>query len=113
MRLPTLLLITLAGGLGVVLWAQQPDQADEPPKDRLGALESRLELVEKAVTQNSLGGASSSSASLESRLGRIEARLDQLERYALRGASSGGSSDRILEGRVRALEREVSRLRRF
>lgn len=95
--------------LGAVLLgsalAQQP-----PPEEELTSLQ-RIERLERAMAQQTLGRSPTlSSASLESRLSSLESRVQRLEQQALRGGAGGG--DRFLEGRVRELERAVSRLGR-
>ncbi len=109
MRWTIAILLFLAAGV----WAQQANQPKASEDDRIDAFEKRLELVEKAVTQENRTATSPASVSLEARLSRIETRLDQLERYALRGTTAGSAGDRMLESRVRALERQVSSLKRF
>lgn len=96
-----LALITMSGA-----WAQQ-----EPKSEPL-TTEQRLERLEHSLAAGVLQSSPSQSPSgLEARLDRLEARVQRLEQQALRSNSATGG-DRFLEGRVRALEREVSRLRR-
>ena len=95
--------------LGAVLLgsalAQQP-----PGEEELTPLQ-RIERLERTFGQRTLQDSPTlSSTSLENRLASLESRVTRLEQQALR--SSAGGSDRVLEGRVRELEREVSRLRR-
>ncbi len=86
--------------------AQQP-----PPAEELTPVQ-RIERLERALSQRMLQDSPTlSSTSLESRLSNLESRVQRLEQQALR-SGAGGGTDRVLEGRVRELEREVARLRR-
>jgi TolA-binding protein len=104
MRWPSLLF------LAVVLLASAPAQQEQTPEQPL-TTEQRLERLERSLASRALQERPGvSPSSLEARLDRLEARVQRLEQQAMRSGSIGG--DRVLEGRVRALEREISRLRR-
>ena len=89
-------------------WAQQTEKAEELTP------EQRIERLERALAQQTLQDSPTLSPTrLESRLANLESRVQRLEQQALRSTSTGAAgSDRFLESRVRALEREVARLRR-
>lgn len=93
---------------------QQPDQPELTEAERLAQVESRLELVERAVSSPAGDGSLEISPNvLEARLSRIEMRLDRVERQAARaGGVASATADRVLEGRVRALESAILRLQR-
>jgi|GEM_PF-7007705 len=86
--------------------------AQQPPGDEELTPLQRIERLERVFSQRTLQDSPTlSSASLENRLSSLESRVQRLEQQALR-SGAGGGTDRVLEGRVRELEREVSRLRR-
>lgn len=94
-----------------VLWGQQPQPATVD--QRLERVEERLALFEKALAATPELAGRLPEAALETRLTRLEARVERFEAQAARepaGAPSSGY-DRMLESRVRALERQISRLR--
>jgi hypothetical protein len=96
-----------------VLWGQQPQQEPATVDQRLERVEERLALFEKALAAAPELADRLPEAALETRLTRLEARVERFEAQAARepaGAPSSGY-DRMLESRVRALERQISRLR--
>jgi hypothetical protein len=96
-----------------VLWGQQPEPEPPTVDQRLEQTEKRLALIENALQASPELAERLPQAALETRLARIETRIDRLEAQSLRepaGAPASGY-DRMLESRVRALERQVSRLR--
>lgn len=96
------------------LGAAMAQQAQPPAAAAAESLtaEQRLERLEALVARRSLQDSPTlGDASLEQRLIQLESRVQRLEQQALRSGSAGGA-DRYLESRVRALEREVARLRR-
>ena len=101
-----------------VLWAglrmraqDQPDRGD--PAARLGRIEKRLAAIETHLGQLSLGSSASQRPLLSaSRIDRLEQRVSRLESGAGALSYRPGGPSSMLESRLRALEREVSRLRR-
>ncbi|MEX2301561.1 MAG: hypothetical protein WD733_11525 [Bryobacterales bacterium] len=96
-----------------VLWGQQPQQQPATADQRLEKIEERLALVEKALAASSEAAGRLPEAALDTRLTRLETRVERFEAQTARepaGAPSSGY-DRMLESRVRALERQISRLR--
>lgn len=101
-----------------VLWVggrvraqDQPDHGD--PIDRLDRIETRLAQIEAHLGQLSLASsASQRPLPSSSRIDRLEQRVGRLESGAGALSYRSGGSSSMLEGRLRALEREVSRLRR-
>jgi len=112
--LRTGLVLAAAVVIWSALWAQQPPQEPATVEQRLEGAEKKLALLEKALETSVEAPTRLPDGALETRLGRLESRVDRLESQSLRqpvGAPSGGY-DRMLEGRVRALEQQVARLRR-
>ena len=102
--------LVLAG----VVWTLGAQQAAEPPQERpleerVAALEERLASLERSLAP---GDTSSLSLGLETRLRRVESRLDRVENTLARPYAGGLPAGNMLESRIRALEREVSRLQR-
>jgi polyhydroxyalkanoate synthesis regulator phasin len=112
--LRTALAVAAGAVLWSVLWGQQPGEEPATVEDRLEQGEKRLALLEKALETSVDPPTRLPDAALESRLGRLESRVDRLEAQSLRqpAGSSSLSDNRMLESRVRALEQQVSRLRR-
>lgn len=105
MRWPSFLFLAL------IVFASAGAQQEQPPEQPMST-EQRLERLERSLASRALqDGPGVSPSSLEARLDRLEARVQRLEQQALRSGSTGGG-DRVLESRVRALEREIGRLRR-
>ncbi len=111
----SLFLLTLLLGF---LWAGLRMRAQDQPENEASA--ARLERIEKrlAEIETHLGQlALASSASQRplpsaSRIDRLEQRISRLESGAGALSYRPGGASSMLESRLRALEREVSRLRR-
>ena len=89
----------------------QPVSAD--PAERLDRIEGRLAEIETHLGQLSLASsASQRPLPSASRIDRLEQRVGRLESGAGALSYRPGGSSSIMESRLRALEREVSRLRR-
>jgi hypothetical protein len=111
--LRTTLILAAATLIWSVLWGQEAQQEPPTADERLEQAEKRLAVLEKALAESPEVAGRLPQPALETRLARIEARVERLEAESLRepaGAPSSGY-DRMLESRVRALERQVSRLR--
>jgi hypothetical protein len=111
--LRTTLLLAAIVVIWSVLWGQQPQQEPATVDQRLEQVEERLALFEKALAASPELAGRLPQAALETRLIRLESRVEKIEAQSLRepaGAPSSGY-DRMLESRVRALERQISRLR--
>lgn len=95
-----------------VMWGQQAQQEPATTEERLEQAEERLAVLEKAVAESPELAARLPQPALESRLARLEARVEKLEAQSLREPVAAPSSgyDRMLESRVRALERQVARI---
>ena len=106
----TLLLCVLWAGLRMKA-QDQPESGD--PAERLDRIEKRLAEIDTHLGQLALASsASQRPLPSASRIDRLEQRVGRLESGAgALGYRPGGSSS-MLESRLRALEREVSRLRR-
>ena len=103
-----LLLCVLWAGLGA---QDQPDRGD--PAVRLERIERRLAEIETHLGQLSLASsASQRPLPSASRIDRLEQRVSRLESGAGALSYRPGGASSMLESRLRALEREVSRLRR-
>jgi len=108
----TLVLAATAVILSVV-WGQQSQQEHATVDQRLEQAEERLAVLEKALAASPELADRLPPAALETRLARLETRVERIEAQSARepvGAPSSGY-DRMLESRVRALERQISRLR--
>jgi hypothetical protein len=111
--LRTTLILAATVVIWSVLWGQQPQQEPPAVDQRLEQIEERLALIEKALAATPELAGRLPQAALDTRLTRLEARVDRFDAQAARepaGAPSSGY-DRMLESRVRALERQISRLR--
>ena len=107
-----LVLVCCVLWLGLGMRAQdQPESGD--PGDRLARIETRLAQIETHLGQLSLASSvSQRPLPSASRIDRLEQRVGRLESGAGALSYRSGGSSSLLEGRLRALEREVSRLRR-
>lgn len=111
--LRTILVVISMAAIWSVMWGQQANQEPATTEERLAQAEERLAVLEKALAASpELAGRLPQSA-LETRLARLEARVEKLEAQSLREPVAAPSSgyDRMLESRVRALERQVARIR--
>jgi hypothetical protein len=106
--LPGILLLACV----VLSRGQQP--ADQPSDhERIAQLELQVKDLQRAMVALSGGDGAiqMAPAVLETRLSRLELRLDRLEQQAIRSSGpAGASSDRMIDGRIRALENAVMRL---
>ena len=98
--------------LGLRIRAQdQPDLA--APAERLDRIETRLAQIETHLGQLALASSvSQRPLPSASRIDRLDQRVSRLESGAGALSSRPGGTSSMLESRLRALEREVSRLRR-
>jgi hypothetical protein len=101
-----------AVAIGSVIWSQQAKEQPSTVEERLAKLEERLVSTERAVRVLADPPTRLPEGALEARLMRLEDRLTRLETSSQRTApgAPGPNFDRVLEARIRALERQVARL---
>ena len=112
-KLSILLLPTVA--MAALLQAQGRLPQRVTLDDRLAAIEDRLDSVENRISALEEKGQVEKRAERlipesEAKLDRLEVRVIQLENQS-RDTASAGVQERVLVNRIRALERQVARLR--
>lgn len=107
-RLVLIAALAFAAGL----WAQQSEE--EAVENPVEPLAERVTRIENTLARLSTQPSSLSDASINLRLQRLEASVNRIETQAIRRSPSDGGmmTARMLESRLRALESQVSRMRR-
>ena len=111
----SLLLAVLASSVLVLGQGRLPvrgtfDDRLEAIEGRLDALEDRMAIAEERISSQPRPDPDRLSLESEAKLDRLEVRLIHLESNPT-DCDCGGESARALLGRIRAVERQVSRLR--